>query len=70
VPVACDQEVRKAGLRVGQQTAVLLEQGRARPGCTQFLALGHHTADLGNDTLDGVVVGIHGQQGTVADGSQ
>jgi hypothetical protein len=70
VHVTCDQEVRKARLRVGQQTPVLLERGRARPGCAQLLALGHDSADLGDDALDGVVVGIHGQQGSVADGCQ
>jgi hypothetical protein len=70
VQVTRDEEVGQARLRVGQQTAILLELGRARPGCTQLLALGDDAADLGDERLDGVVVGTHGHQGTVVGGCQ
>jgi len=65
-----DQEVGKTRLPVGQQAAVLLELVRARPRCTQLLALGHDAADLGDERLDGVVDGIHGQQDAAAEGCQ
>ena len=68
--VTRDQQVGESRLRVRQQAAVLLELGPARAGYTQFLALGHDAADLGDEGLDGVVVGMHGQQGTVDGGCQ